>query len=80
MGNKVWDWFLPIRGSPGDGIRFEYNEKLALKLRNKAKAVARHQVVAEFTRRAAQEQGVGVNVVNSGNNGNNLVGIVEERE
>jgi hypothetical protein len=54
MGDKVWDWFLPIRGSQGDGIRFEYNEKLARKLRNKAKAVVRHQVVAEFAKRAEQ--------------------------
>ena len=32
MGEKVWDWFLPIHGSMGDGIRFEYNEKLVEKL------------------------------------------------
>lgn len=66
MGNKVWDWFLPIRGSQGDGIRFEYNEKLARKLRNKAKAVVRHQVVAQFAKRAEHDIG--------GNDGGNTGG------
>jgi len=82
MGEKPWDWFLPIRATPGDGIRFEYNEKLARKLRNKAKAVVRHQAVAEFAKRA-EEQGVATtNVVNSSNNNNNNNngGMVEEKE
>ena len=37
MGEKVWDWFLPIRGSMGDGIRFEYNKKLVEKLMARAR-------------------------------------------
>lgn len=43
MGDKVWDWFLPIRSSQGDGIRFEYNEVLAKKMRTKAMRIARAQ-------------------------------------
>jgi len=39
MGNNVWDWFLPIHGSRGDGIRFEYNPKLVEKLQAKARRV-----------------------------------------
>jgi hypothetical protein len=39
MGDKVWDWFLPIHGSQGDGVRFEYNEVLLKRLRGKARAV-----------------------------------------
>jgi hypothetical protein len=39
MGEEVWDWFLPIRTTPGDGVRFEYNEVLLTKLRNKARQV-----------------------------------------
>jgi len=77
MGDKVWDWFLPIRGSPGDGIRFEFNEKLARKLRNKARAVVRHQAVAEFTKRAEQQQ-----QIDGGGNNNNTAGrgVEEEKE
>jgi len=40
MGEKVWDWFLPIRGSMGDGIRFEYNKKLVEKLVARARKAA----------------------------------------
>jgi hypothetical protein len=43
MGGKIWDWFLPIRGSQGDGIRFDYNERLLMKLRTRAKEVIRNQ-------------------------------------
>jgi len=39
MGDKVWDWFLPIRGSKGNGINFEYNEMLVKKLQKKARNV-----------------------------------------
>jgi len=77
MGEKPWDWFLPIRATPGDGIRFEYNEKLARKLRNKAKAVVRHQAVAEFAKRA-EEQAATTDNVNSSNDNNGRV--VEEKE
>jgi hypothetical protein len=37
MGERVWDWFLPIRGSMGDGVRFEYNKKLVEKLMARAR-------------------------------------------
>lgn len=43
MGDKVWDWFLPIRSSPGDGVRFEYNENLVKKMRARARKVIRSQ-------------------------------------
>ena len=43
MGDKVWDWFLPIRPTPGDGVRFEYNEYLVKKLRAKARKVIKSQ-------------------------------------
>ena len=43
MGDTVWDWFLPIRPTQGDGIRFEYNEKMVAKLRARAKEVMRAQ-------------------------------------
>jgi hypothetical protein len=43
MGDKVWDWFLPIRPSPGDGVRFEYNEYLVKKMRARARKVIRSQ-------------------------------------
>lgn len=39
MGDKVWDWFLPIRPSQGDGVRFPYNESLVKKLRDRARAI-----------------------------------------
>jgi hypothetical protein len=39
MGNNVWDWFLPIHGSRGDGIRFDYDPKLVEKLQTKARRV-----------------------------------------
>ena len=44
MGYKVWDWFLPIRPSPGDGVRFEYNEYLVKKMRARARKVIRSQL------------------------------------
>jgi hypothetical protein len=45
MGDKVWDWFLPIRPSPGDGVRFEYNEYLVKKMQARARKVIRAQSV-----------------------------------
>ena len=39
MGDRIWDWFLPIRPTPGDGVTFEYNERLVKKLRARAKRV-----------------------------------------
>jgi hypothetical protein len=78
MGEKPWDWFLPIRATPGDGIRFEYNEKLVRKLRNKAKAVVRHQAVAEYAKRAEQQGAATTNNFNSNNNNDGR--IVEEKE
>ena len=43
MGDKVWDWFLPIRSSPGDRVTFEYNENLVKKMRARARKVIRSQ-------------------------------------
>ena len=43
MGDKVWDWFLPIRPSPGNGVRFEYNEYLVKKMRARARKIIRSQ-------------------------------------
>jgi hypothetical protein len=43
MGDKVWDWFLPIRPTPGDGVRFEYNQYLVDKLRKRARKILRAQ-------------------------------------
>jgi hypothetical protein len=40
MGDKVWDWFLPIRPSQGDGARFEYNTALVQKLQIRAREIA----------------------------------------
>jgi hypothetical protein len=40
MGDKWWDWFLPIRKSQGDGVRFEYNTALVKKLQARAKEIA----------------------------------------
>ena len=48
MGNNVWDWLLPIRGSEGDGIRFPYNQKLVEKLQAKAQRVIRGKYVEEY--------------------------------
>lgn len=44
MGDKVWDWFLPIRPTPGDGVRFEYNQDLVDKLRKRARKILRAQL------------------------------------
>jgi hypothetical protein len=41
MGDKWWDWFLPIRKSQGDGVRFEYNTALVKKLQARAQEIAR---------------------------------------
>jgi DHHC palmitoyltransferase len=43
MGDRVWDWVFPIRGSMGDGVRFEYNERVLEKLRAKGKEIVRMQ-------------------------------------
>jgi len=40
MGEHVWEWFLPITGSQGDGVRFEYNEALSNKLKKRAREIA----------------------------------------
>jgi hypothetical protein len=41
MGDKPWDWFLPIQATPGDGVRFEYNEELLTKMHARAREVLR---------------------------------------
>jgi hypothetical protein len=47
MGDKVWDWFLPIRPSQGDGARFPYNEALVKKLQARARAIIAGQSLEE---------------------------------
>jgi hypothetical protein len=47
MGDKVWDWFLPIRPSQGDGARFPYNEALVKKLQARARATIAGQSLEE---------------------------------
>lgn len=47
MGDKVWDWFLPIRPSQGDGARFPYNEALLAKLQARARAIVAGQSARE---------------------------------
>ena len=39
----MYDWFLPIHPSPGDGIRFEYNEVLVKKLKARARYILESQ-------------------------------------
>jgi hypothetical protein len=41
LGENIYDWFLPIHRSPGDGIRFEYNEALVRKLKARARVILR---------------------------------------
>jgi len=43
MGDKWYDWFLPIHRSPGDGVRFEYNEELVKKLKARARVILQNQ-------------------------------------
>ena len=43
MGEHVYDWFLPIHNSPGDGVRFEYNEALVNKLKARARVILQGQ-------------------------------------
>ena len=56
MGDKIWDWCLPIKGSKGNGIKFEYNDALLKKLRIKALTVVGTQTNNNLTER---EQPVG---------------------
>lgn len=39
----MYDWFLPIHQSPGDGIRFEYNEVLVKKLKARGRYILESQ-------------------------------------
>jgi len=50
MGEKVWDWVLPIHRSQGDGIHFEHNKTLLAKLQARAKEVIRTQMVSNSGR------------------------------
>lgn len=58
MGEYIWDWFLPIRPSQGDGARFPYNEELVKKLRKRARAVVTGQRVGKAGQRTAGEGGI----------------------
>lgn len=58
MGDHIWDWFLPIRRTKGDGVRFEFNQTLVKKLQARAGAIARGELTgigAENGQQARQE-------------------------
>jgi hypothetical protein len=60
MGEHVWDWFLPIQKTKGDGVRFEFNQTLVKKLQARAKAIAAGELTgigAEAGQQARQEVG-----------------------
>ena len=56
MGENIWDWFLPIRPSRGDGARFPYNEKVVKKLRERARRIVAGQRVGEIAQTTAAEE------------------------
>ena len=57
MGENIWDWFLPIRSSQGDGARFPYNEALVKKLQARARAIVAGHYVGEVVQSTTERDG-----------------------
>ena len=56
MGDNIWDWFLPIRPTQGDGARFPYNEAMVEKLQARASAIVSGQSIGEAVQSASRDE------------------------